>query len=91
MKACEEGRIEPMIFILSQRGIAWSRIEEGIMAGNSEYHETGGSMCWTDALLAKYVDKFDILPSNEFIVQVSKFSLVEFQRKLDELQQCLSL
>ena len=47
--------------------MAFSRIEENSVAGNSEYYYRGdGGVCWTDALLPKYVDKFHVEPSPQF-------------------------
>lgn len=47
------GRNKPPVWIRRQWGLAWSRIEEGVMAGNSELHTdwgTRGHVCCTDGL-----------------------------------------
>merc|ERR1740121_2268916 len=66
IEKCGNERIKPRIWIRRERGLAWSRIEDNIIAGNSEYHCNNG-ICWTDVLLSMYVDKFGVKPSEEFI------------------------
>mmetsp|Transcript_25257 Transcript_25257/g.38889 ORF Transcript_25257/g.38889 Transcript_25257/m.38889 type:complete len:214 (-) Transcript_25257:502-1143(-) len=103
LEECGEDTYTPSVFIVRQRGLAWSRIEDGIMAGNSEFHATPGpadsscsscsssgqcknNICWTDALLPVYVDKFAVEPSPTFQVFVQEFDVDIFRTKLDKLQ-----
>mmetsp|Transcript_27451 Transcript_27451/g.41568 ORF Transcript_27451/g.41568 Transcript_27451/m.41568 type:complete len:236 (+) Transcript_27451:88-795(+) len=85
--------VKPPVWIRRERGVAWSRIQEGIMAGNSEYHcdRDGGNMCWTDALLPMYVEQYGFKPSKEFHVFVSMFDLNSFRNALQEMKtRCVS-
>jgi hypothetical protein len=80
---------KPPVWIRRERGFAWSRIEEGTMAGNSEFHtdwERGGHVCWTDALLPVYIDTFGVEPSDRFKEFVATFRLQEFRLALEKLK-----
>lgn len=89
---CGTETITPPIFVHRERGVAWSRIEEGIIAGNAEFHTThpekDGKVCWTDALLSLYVDKFGVEPTETFKSFVSSFDVDDFGQKLQELKMC---
>lgn len=83
--------ITPPVFIRRERGVAWSRIEENSMAGNSEFHaeSTGGKhTCWTDALLPLYVERFGVEPSSQFQAYVTTFDLHAFRDGLTKLKGC---
>jgi hypothetical protein len=80
---------KPPVWIRRERGFAWSRIEEGTMAGNSEFHadwEKGGHICWTDALLPMYIDTFGVEPSDRFKEFVAAFRLQEFRLALEKFK-----
>lgn len=79
--------VTPPVFISRQRGLAWSRIEEGVMAGNAEYH-TGGDndVCWTDAMLPLYMDKYNVEPSEKFQQFVRNFDVDGFRDSLAKLK-----
>ena len=75
------------------------------MAGNSEFHSTPASadsscsssgqcknnICWTDALLPVYVDKFGVEPSHTFQVFVQEFDVDVFRTKLDAEREAVAL
>lgn len=85
--------VKPPVWIRRERGVAWSRIQEGIMAGTSEYHcdRDSGNVCWTDALLPMYVEQYGVKPSQEFHVFVSMFDLNSFRKALQEMKtRCAS-
>lgn len=98
------GTARPPVWLRRERGLAWSRLEEGEMAGNSEFHcdRDGDSddgrgkevrrshVCWTDALLPLYIDKYGVRPSKEFEAFVLSFDLEHFRARLDILQECMS-
>eukprot|EP00566_Odontella_aurita_P023663 CAMPEP_0113551396 /NCGR_PEP_ID=MMETSP0015_2-20120614/14502_1 /TAXON_ID=2838 /ORGANISM="Odontella" /LENGTH=202 /DNA_ID=CAMNT_0000452285 /DNA_START=118 /DNA_END=726 /DNA_ORIENTATION=+ /assembly_acc=CAM_ASM_000160 len=90
IEKCGTDNYTPPIFLRRQRGVAWSRIEEGIIAGNSEFHATDpdkhGKICWTDALLPLYVDKFGVEPTTTFKSFVTSFDLDDFEKKLKQLR-----
>lgn len=80
---------KPPVWIRRERGFAWSRIEEEIVAGNSEFHadwKNGGHICWTDALLPIYIDTFGVEPSDRFKEFVAAFKLQEFRLALEKLK-----
>jgi hypothetical protein len=76
----------PVVWIRRERGFALSRIEEGTVAGNSEFHTdwAKGHICWTDALLPIYIDMYGVEPSNRFKEFVAAFSLEEFHLALEK-------
>ena len=92
------------ITISRYRGLAWSRIEENSMAGNSEYHHhattTSSSTIIHDDLsttpkticwtdaLLDYVEKFGVEPSSKFQDFVTTFDLQKFQDDLKTLKAC---
>jgi hypothetical protein len=87
----EDGDVsrKPPVWIRRERGLAWSRIEEGVMAGNSEFHTdwgTQGHVCWTDALLPMYIDTFGVEPSKRFKEFVADFRLQEFRLELEKVK-----
>ena len=92
-----EEAVKPSVWIRSERGVAWSRIQEGIIAGNSEFHcdrpeDQGGHICWTDAVLPMYVEEYGVKPSDEFLSFVSNFDVEDFQYKMSSMkQQCGSM
>jgi hypothetical protein len=80
---------KPPVWIRRERGLAWSRIEEGVVAGNSEFHtnwEKWGHICWTDALLPMYIDTFGVEPSERFKEFVADFRLKDFRLELEKLK-----
>ena len=90
----EAGLMLPQpVQIIQYRGLAWSRMEDGEIAGNSEFHaaiegeESGEKtmVCWTDALLPLYVDKYGVEPSKEFQAFVAAFNANSFRDELGEL------
>ena len=87
-----DASVAPPVHIARYRGLAWSRMEENSMAGNSEFHATSSAMdgkttCWTDALL-DYVEKFGVEPSSEFQAFVAAFDLQDFRDGLAILKGC---
>mmetsp|Transcript_16543 Transcript_16543/g.36012 ORF Transcript_16543/g.36012 Transcript_16543/m.36012 type:complete len:209 (-) Transcript_16543:124-750(-) len=87
-----EEAVKPPVWIRQERGVAWSRIQEGIIAGNSEFHcdrpeDQGGHICWTDAVLPMYVEECGVKPSEEFILFVSTFDVQEFRSKMTVMKQ----
>ena len=86
--------LKPLVWIRRERGVAWSRMQDGIIAGNSEFHsdvttgEGGNShVCWTDALLPLYVEEFGVKPSEEFIEFVADFDVESFREQLTVLKR----
>ena len=86
--------LKPQVWIRRERGVAWSRMQDGIIAGNSEYHSDASTiegddshMCWTDALLPLYVEEFGVKPSDDFIGFVSNFDVESFRRQTATLQR----
>ena len=65
--------LKPTVWLRRERGVAWSRINSGVIAGNSEYHcdRPEKSVCWTDALLPIYVDEFSVKPSDDISLVLS--------------------
>ena len=90
-----EASVTPPVHIARYRGLAWSRMEENTMAGNSEFHATSTNgkttttTCWTDALL-DYVEQFGVEPSSEFQAFVAAFDLQGFRDGLAILKGCAS-
>ena len=91
----------PRVWVRRERGLAWSRIQEGIIAGNSEFRseddtlsvggrEGGRAVCWTDALLPMYIDKFRVEPSDGFKEFVAVFDLDSFRGQLAKLKRCMA-
>ena len=84
----------PPVRLRRERGMAWSRVEAGVMAGNSEFHRDGADgrkhVCWTDALLPLYVTKYGLRPSQEFEAFVLAFDIEKFRAGLDALRACIS-
>jgi len=99
-KGCDGGEEKPSVVgIRRERGVAWSRMREGVMAGNSEYHrrspagggEASEHICWTDALLPIYVEQYGVKPSDEFRVFVSMFDVDSFRQELQGIKaRCAS-
>lgn len=89
LKQCggEQG-VKPLVWISRQRGVAWSRMEENVMAGNCEYRTDSGA-CWTDALLPIYIDKFGVEPSEKFKTFVATFNVESFRDALQHLKDCM--
>ena len=93
-----EDALKPLIWIRRERGVAWSRMQDGIIAGNSEFHSDvnlsdGGDIrheCWTDALLPLYVEEFGVKPSEEFIEFVTAFDAKNLKGQLTALRQKLA-
>eukprot|EP00547_Thalassionema_nitzschioides_P002192 CAMPEP_0194213630 /NCGR_PEP_ID=MMETSP0156-20130528/14363_1 /TAXON_ID=33649 /ORGANISM="Thalassionema nitzschioides, Strain L26-B" /LENGTH=206 /DNA_ID=CAMNT_0038941705 /DNA_START=151 /DNA_END=771 /DNA_ORIENTATION=+ len=98
-EGCDSGDRQ-VVEIRTERGVAWSRMQDGIMAGNSEYrrrrqagddesgHET---FCWTDALLPIYVKQYSVKTSDEFRVFVSMFDVDSFRQELQAMKtRCAS-
>ena len=87
--------LKPQVWIRSERGVAWSRMQDGVIAGNSEYHsdasttsiEGDGHKCWTDALLPLYVEEFGVKPSDDFIDFVSNFDVESFRKETVTLKR----
>ena len=91
-----EDALKPLIWIRRERGVAWSRMQDGIIAGNSEFHSDGNLSgggdnvwheCWTDALLPLYVEEFGVKPSEDFIEFVTAFDVESFKEQLTTLRQ----
>jgi len=94
--------LKPLVWVRRERGVAWSRIQDGIIAGNSEFHSDistskdgfeGGTcrhMCWTDALLPLYVEEFGVKPSDDFIDFVTGFDVENFKKELATLKRKMS-
>lgn len=90
-----EDALKPLIWIRRERGVAWSRMQEGIIAGNSEFHSDvnlsdGGDIrheCWTDALLPLYIEEFGVKPSEDFIEFVTAFDAKNLKGQLTALRQ----
>lgn len=80
-----EKGVQPPVWIARQRGLAWSRIEENVMAGNSEYHTEAGT-CWTDAMLPLYMEKHNVEPSPTFRQFVLEFDVEGFRDALEKLK-----
>jgi hypothetical protein len=83
-----EDALKPLIWIRRERGVAWSRMQDGIIAGNSEFHS--GDECWTDALLPLYVEEFGVKPSEDFIEFVTAFDVKNFKEQLTTLRQTMA-
>ena len=86
--------LKPQVWIRRERGVAWSRMQDGIIAGNSEYHSDAstiegddGHKCWTDALLPLYVEEFGVKPSEVFFDFVSNFDVESFRKQTATLQR----
>ena len=85
--------LKPLVWIRRERGVAWSRMQDGIIAGNSEYHSDASTMegddtqCWTDALLPVYVEEFGVKPSDDFIDFISSFDVESFRRQTATLKR----
>ena len=85
--------LKPLVWIKRERGVAWSRMQDGIIAGNSEYHSDASTMegddtqCWTDALLPVYVEEFGVKPSDDFIDFVSSFDVESFRKQTATLKR----
>lgn len=77
--------VTPPVYVRRERGVAWSRINENAMAGNSEFRTPLG-VCWTDAFLSHYVEKYNVRPSRSFEEFVESFDLDAFIKKFDWLQ-----
>mmetsp|Transcript_9170 Transcript_9170/g.15213 ORF Transcript_9170/g.15213 Transcript_9170/m.15213 type:complete len:217 (-) Transcript_9170:44-694(-) len=95
-----EDALKPLIWVRRERGVAWSRMQDGIIAGNSEFHSdvnvSGGGgdgrhKCWTDALLPLYVEEFGVKPSEDFIEFVINFDVESFREQLATLKKTLAL
>ena len=90
-----EDALKPLIWIRRERGVAWSRMQDGMIAGNSEFHSDGNLSgggdvrheCWTDALLPLYVEEFGVKPSEDFIEFVTAFDVESFEEQLTTLRQ----
>lgn len=80
----EQG-VRPPVWIVRQRGLAWSRIEEGVIAGNSEYRTATGEG-WTDALLPIYIDEFSVEPSKAFQEFVVSYDVDGFRNELADFK-----
>mmetsp|Transcript_9664 Transcript_9664/g.14044 ORF Transcript_9664/g.14044 Transcript_9664/m.14044 type:complete len:241 (+) Transcript_9664:104-826(+) len=83
--------MSPSVWIRRERGVAWSRIEEGVMAGNSEYHvgrqeDDKHHICWTDVFRPMYVDTYGVEPSDEFQAFVASFDIDLFSKELEVLK-----
>jgi len=90
--AGEDIIMKPPVWIRRERGIAWSRIEEGIIAGNSEFHADfsegdGGHFCWTEALQPIYMKKFGVHPTDRFKDYVAAFDVETFRNRLVQLKR----
>lgn len=94
-KGCDSGEEKASVVgIRRERGVAWSRMQEGIMAGNSEYlsrnlagdGESSEHICWTDALLPIYVEQYSVKPSDGFRVFVSMFDVDSFRQELQGIK-----
>ncbi len=51
---------------LSTRGLAPSRLEDGVLLGNKEFSDIAEGNCWTEDLGNYYINKFNVRPSKKF-------------------------
>lgn len=76
----------PGITLVRERGLAPSRIQDGFLAGNTEFR-IENTACWTGGLLPFYIERYNVEPSDSFQEFVLK--TFDFERLRTEFEKCL--
>mmetsp|Transcript_88266 Transcript_88266/g.175408 ORF Transcript_88266/g.175408 Transcript_88266/m.175408 type:complete len:240 (+) Transcript_88266:173-892(+) len=82
---------EPFIHMMSFRGIAMSRMEDGVFLGNREFEShqhTGSRICWPDGFADHYVGRFGVKPTQEFRTFIQEFDLNAFRLAASNAVAC---
>eukprot|EP00668_Euglena_longa_P018637 GGOE01023228.1.p1 GENE.GGOE01023228.1~~GGOE01023228.1.p1 ORF type:complete len:183 (+),score=58.57 GGOE01023228.1:34-549(+) len=77
-----EGKLEADM--VSYRGLAESRLEEGEMVGAGEYVDHVNGVSWPEGFGEHYIRKHNVLPSEEFFDYVLAFDLEKPKDRLEE-------
>lgn len=80
---------EPFVVKTFFRGFSLSRIASGEIVGSAEFADMQPpSHCWPAGFAEHYVEKFDVVPSEQFVKYVEEFDLEHFMNAVDEASSC---
>merc|ERR1712129_232923 len=81
----------PFIHVMNFRGIAMSRMEDGVFLGSREFESpgrAGSRICWPDGFADHYIDKFGVKPTQEFRTFIGEFDLDAFRLAASKAATC---
>jgi len=80
----------PFVLVTSYRGMAMSRVAEGMFVGSAEFEDARPEKraCWPDGFSDHYVDQHDVVPTLRFRSYVRDFDLEAFRRAVTDAQTC---